>query len=280
MGESNVLTPERAEILLADWDRQQEMYVPERASRLAAVAETLEVLIGPAPRVMIRWKNRLERETPFLQRLFGENRINRVLDLGCGPGTLGSRIRRRLPAARVTGIDHDPLLLALGRAAEDGGRGWIDGDLARPGWSEPIAAGPFDAAVSATALHWLAPEVLAAVYREVRTVLRPGGVLINADLFAYEAEQPVLGRLAEEGRLRHRRRSRAEGKPDWEEWWREVAAEPALATLVAERHRRFATTTKHLLPPSRHTAMLRAAGFAEVGPVWQRLNHMVLVAVA
>ena len=35
--------------------------------------------------------------------------------------------------------------------------------------------------VPATALHWLEPDALAALYRTLAARLRPGGVFVNAD---------------------------------------------------------------------------------------------------
>src|SRR6266699_978348 len=89
-----------------------------------------------------------------------------VLDLGCGPGSLAVRLLDRIPAANVVAVDADPLLLALGRAA-----------CAAPDR-------PADAAVSTTALHWLPPDALAAMYAEVASVLRPGGLVLNGDHLA------------------------------------------------------------------------------------------------
>ncbi len=55
------------------------------------------------------------------------------------------------------------------------------GDLREPGWSRGLG-GPFDAAVSSIAIHNLRrPAAIHAVYREVASVVRPGGVFVNLD---------------------------------------------------------------------------------------------------
>jgi SAM-dependent methyltransferase len=101
-----------------------------------------------------------------------------VLDLGSGPGSLAVRLLDRIPAATVIAIDTDPLLLALGRAGygDRAGLRFADLDLRAPGWAAGLGLDrAADAAVSTTALHWLPPPALRAMYAELATVLRPGG---------------------------------------------------------------------------------------------------------
>ena len=94
----------------------------------------------------------------------------RVLDLGCGDGTLGAAIAAR--GATVTGIDASASMIEAAR-----GRG-ID---ARVGDGQALGAifGPdaFDAVFSNAALHWM-PDA-DAVLAGVRTVLRPGGRFVG-----------------------------------------------------------------------------------------------------
>src|ERR1700735_1374734 len=116
------------------WDRQQEVYMPDREERFTALIDAVEAGTG--------------RPDPL------------VLDLGCGPGSLAVRLLDRLPRARVIGIDADPVSLALGQAAysDRPGLRLVDLDLREPGWSARLGLAPptnADAAVSTTALHWL-----------------------------------------------------------------------------------------------------------------------------
>jgi len=187
----------------------------------------------------------------------------------------------RLREATVTAIDMDPVLLAIGRQAlgDMGGRlHWIDADL-RSRWSAQ-AEGPVHAAVSTTALHWLQPNALAALYRHLGTVLRPGGVFVNGDHMDFPAGERRLaaaGRAIREGRV-----PAAAGSTDsWEEWWEAVAEEAALAAEVAERSRRHHDHPDHDHSPdlAAHVEALRQAGFAEVDTVWQRFADRVLVAI-
>jgi SAM-dependent methyltransferase len=210
-----------------------------------------------------------------------------VLDLGSGPGSLAVRLLDRMPAARVLAIDADPLLLALGRAACQGraGLGFIDLDLRSPGWAGRLGLSrPADAAVSTTALHWLTPPALRAMYAEVAAVLRPGGLLLDGDHFTEDtAVAPTLARLDRALTQRIEDRARTDGQPeDWKAWWQAATADPALAGPAAERGRRRMSEDHHgsesvLL--AQHVTALAAAGFTEIGIIWQHGESRILAAV-
>jgi SAM-dependent methyltransferase len=99
----------------------------------------------------------------------------RVVDLGTGTGSLARAVARRLPEARVTGIDFSRGMLAVARAESDeeptldGRMTWLEADAAKL----PLEDDSADAVVSSFVLQ-LVPE-REPVYREVRRVLRPGG---------------------------------------------------------------------------------------------------------
>ena len=69
----------------------------------------------------------------------------------------------------------------------------------------------------------------------------------------------------------------------WEAWWLAVAADPALAGLAEERRRTWSQVEEHHGTESdglaTHVTALRAAGFAEVGTLWQHGDSRVLCAV-
>ncbi len=228
--------------------------MPDREARFTVIIDTIEALCGAAPS---------------------------VVDLGSGPGSLSRRILDRLPDARVTAIDMDPVLLAIGRNAlgDYGGRlHWLDADL-RSRWAV-TAGGRADAAVSTTALHWLQPNALAALYRHLGTVLAPGGVFVNGDRMEFPPDTPRLAAAARSIRDRADRPDTAPGE-SWEEWWAAVEAEPGLVAEVAERGRRHHDHPDHEHPADlpAHIDALHQAGFVEVGTMWQHLADRVLVAI-
>jgi SAM-dependent methyltransferase len=194
-----------------------------------------------------------------------------------------------MPAARVVAIDTDPLLLALGRAAygDRPGLRFADQDMRVPGWSGRLGLSrAADAAVSTTALHWLSGSELQAMYAELAMALRPGGLLLDGDhLREDEGAAPGLARLGDavSGRAIRRQADRREGTPeDWKAWWEAATAAPELAGPAAERERRRLSEDHHgsesvLL--SQHVAALRAAGFAEIGTLWQYGENRILCAI-
>jgi ubiquinone/menaquinone biosynthesis C-methylase UbiE len=96
----------------------------------------------------------------------------RVLDLGCGPGTLtGTLARAAGPAGLVLGVDLAAGMLALAAASAPPPVRLARMDVERLG----LAAGTFDAVACGHTLQ-LCPDV-EGVLREARRVLRPGGRL-------------------------------------------------------------------------------------------------------
>jgi SAM-dependent methyltransferase len=87
----------------------------------------------------------------------------RILDVGCGEGTLTRKIVAR--GASVLGIDNSPEMIAAARAAG------IDAVLMDAA-DMPLSA-EFDAAFSNAALHWVLEKERAA--RAIFRALKPGG---------------------------------------------------------------------------------------------------------
>jgi SAM-dependent methyltransferase len=261
MPELMELDPSAARDWIARWDRQQEAGLPDREDRFTALIDAVEAGAG--------------RPDPL------------VVDLGCGPGSLAVRLLARIPAATVIAVDADPVTLSLGSAAYAGvpGLRFRDIDLRAPGWETGLGIEPgqkVDAVVSTTALHWLTAAELRGLYRVVASLLRPGGLFLDGDhLRLDETENPVLARLdraIEEAE--DRRRSPNGHAEDWRQWWQAVAEDPTLAGAAAERQR---GTVHHHGPEAVrlavHTDALRAAGFAEIGTVWQRGANRLLAAI-
>jgi SAM-dependent methyltransferase len=126
----------------------------------------------------------------------------RLLDLGCGTGTLLLMASRRHPDATVIGVDGDPTILGIARrkARREGVAVQLDEGMA---YALPYADGSFDAVVSTLTFHHLTPDQQERTLAEVRRVLRPGGRLVIADLAP--PHNPIM-RLLQQiplGRLLH-----------------------------------------------------------------------------
>lgn len=99
-----------------------------------------------------------------------------VLDAGCGSGRVTERLAERLPRGRVVALDGSPSMVAAARdrLACYGDRiAYVVADLGAP---LPLEPGSVDAVLSTAALHWVPDH--GALFRNLATVLRPGGRLV------------------------------------------------------------------------------------------------------
>jgi FkbM family methyltransferase len=105
-----------------------------------------------------------------------------LVDVGCGTGTLAIMAKRRVPHARVIGIDPDPR--ALRRAERKAARAAVVVEYQR-GFGDDVAtivgAGRASKAVSTFALHHMPRDVQLATLTAMRDVLQPGGAICIAD---------------------------------------------------------------------------------------------------
>lgn len=99
---------------------------------------------------------------------------HRVLDIGCGTGSLTVLVKRLHPDAQVIDLDPDPKALAT--AVRKAARWRVTVDFER-GFSDqlPVADQSFNVVLSSLMFHHLSREEKFATLREVRRVLRPGG---------------------------------------------------------------------------------------------------------
>jgi tRNA (cmo5U34)-methyltransferase len=108
--------------------------------------------------------------------------------VGAGYGVVTEEVLRRFPLARVTLLDFSEPMTECARrrlASHDALLTFVVGDLRAAEWTKK-ANGPFDLAVSAIAIHNLrGHELMAACYRAVRSVLRPGAMFLDSDLVSF-----------------------------------------------------------------------------------------------
>lgn len=100
----------------------------------------------------------------------------RLLEIGCGTGSLLLELKRREPDAEVVGLDPDARALAIarGKASREGLQIGLDEGFAD---ALPYPDASFDRVVSCFMFHHLPRAVKEGTLREVRRVLRPGGRL-------------------------------------------------------------------------------------------------------
>jgi tRNA (cmo5U34)-methyltransferase len=103
--------------------------------------------------------------------------VRRVLDLGAGTGLLSAAVLARYPDAQLVLVDGAAEMLEQARERlRVGSTTTIVADL-----REALPDGPFDAVVSALAIHHLEDPDKRDLLARVHDALRPGGVFINAE---------------------------------------------------------------------------------------------------
>ncbi|HEX5690150.1 MAG TPA: methyltransferase domain-containing protein [Roseiflexaceae bacterium] len=103
----------------------------------------------------------------------------RVLDLGAGTGLLAGLIAVAYPHAHLTLVDLSREMLAkAGERFSDMGR---QAAIELMDLAQPDFRGPFDAIVSALAIHHLDDAGKRALFAHSYRALRPGGIFINVE---------------------------------------------------------------------------------------------------
>jgi ubiquinone/menaquinone biosynthesis C-methylase UbiE len=123
---------------------------------------------------LVRW---MFAETEMKRRLVAQIAPvpgMRVLDLGCGTGTLLLMLQQAAPGLVLTGLDIDPTVLRIAQAKSQTGThpvSWVRG----PADSLPFAGERFDRVVTSLVTHHLTAAQKRRAFREVWRVLKPGG---------------------------------------------------------------------------------------------------------
>lgn len=131
------------------------------------------------------WLGSWGREGRFRAEELGHARIRpgeRVLDLGCGTGSLAIAAARAVgPKGAVTGVD--PSVEMVARARSKARRARVDAAFVETaGEALPFPAAAFDVVLISLVLHQLPPDALHGTMFQVQRVLKPGGRLLVVDL--------------------------------------------------------------------------------------------------
>ena len=161
----------------------------------------------------------------------------RILDLGAGTGMLAAVVAAAYPDAKLTLFDFSPRMLEQARETLGGLVEVLTGDM-----YEGIPEGPWDAVISALAIHHMTDPGKRRVYEWVFSGLRPGGIFVNAEHIL--GETPAL-------------------QEHYAEWHRWQAFEKGLTEAEwADAVERM--SHDHLTPLSTQLAWLAEIGFVDV----------------
>ena len=130
---------------------------------------------------LLKW---IMREETFKRRLIQQANIRpkmKVLDLGCGTGTLTLMLKGAHPDAEVTGLDGDPQVLDIARAKSGAVNIEWDEGLAS---SLPYPDSVFDRLVTSLVIHHLTTDEKRGAFKEMYRVLKPRGELHVLDFGA------------------------------------------------------------------------------------------------
>ena len=199
----------------------------------------------------------------------------RILDIGCGTGSLSQKFLESIPTADVTGVDIDPTMLWLAETRKEKFKNRLhifQNDLRDTAWVKSLASS-FDAVVSATALHWLNTDQLGVLYQQIGQLLNPGGIFLNADHVGSNA--PQIQRYWEEHRLIEcndgENSIRFGQGDDWDSFWVEYSH--ALGLDVGKLHHHLFKNRDRGhddgFPLAWHLDKLRESGFPIVDCFWR-----------
>jgi ubiquinone/menaquinone biosynthesis C-methylase UbiE len=120
---------------------------------------------------------RFMREDIFKKRLIDQAELSsgmRLLDLGCGTGTLTILVKQMHPQVEVTALDGDPQVLAIARKKVDQAGLNLSLDLGMA-FELPYPDNNFDRVISSMVMHHLTGENKSRTLAEIRRVLKPAG---------------------------------------------------------------------------------------------------------
>lgn len=207
---------------------------PRAAALQASVARAFS-------RAATVYEERAQLQRRLAQRLLARlpaaaEPVDAVLDLGCGTGYCLPALQQAYPAARVTGLDLAPGMLAQARLQHGERYEWVCAAAEQM----PLPDASVDLVFSSLAIQWC--ESFPAVLAEVHRVLRPGGrFIVNtlaegtlqeiAAAWAQVDDREHVHRFPPEAQMRAEV-SATQWQMEWSECFDEVDAHPDVRRLV------------------------------------------------
>jgi SAM-dependent methyltransferase len=133
----------------------------------------------------------------FIKEILQGRDSARVLDLGCGSGIFLKSAHEANPNASGLGLDMDPQVV---RQAQDNLAQWglgdgfevVCGDIRQP---PPQVKGPYDLITMFNLAYYFSPQERGELFKYLRGLLAPDGVLAVASNFASQGKEPAAANL-------------------------------------------------------------------------------------
>lgn len=146
-------------------------------------------ILTPLYDPILKW---VMSEDSFKRKLVSQSRIlpgMKVLDLGCGTGTLTVMLKKEYPNSTITGLDGDPQMLDIPRQKSANLNIQWDQGMA---YALPYPDGSFDRVVTSLVIHHLVTEDKRRTFHEIYRVLKPNGALCVLDFGAHHSRTARL----------------------------------------------------------------------------------------
>lgn len=180
------------------------MTTPDRTQTAMLLDREFEDIEVSATEGYARWAAYYDREvnpliaieTPYVERMVADLKIDTVLDAATGTGRHALRLAQQ--GFHVTAIDQSPEMLAIAQASAERAELAVDLHVGSLDGPLPFADTQFDLVICALALCHV--QNLRSAVREFARVLRPGGAAIISDFHPYCVRQGWRAALFGPGR--------------------------------------------------------------------------------
>lgn len=204
----------------------------------------------------------------------------RILDLGCGTGSFIQSLQATtaLPALSIVGVDGSGRNLAIASAlvGSDARVTLHQRDLTLPGWADGLGGATFDAVFTGWVTHEIEPWNLDTFYAEIARMLRPGGVLFNADFMT--ALSDGWRDLGADYQRRRVGSGFAQFRNRFDRYFPTLIA-PVAASASPHQPSEQRTRWNKRHTPMDHLERLQRAGFVDAEEVWRYLGYSMVMAV-
>jgi trans-aconitate 2-methyltransferase len=141
-------------------------------------------------------KFRAAREQPFddVAALLATDGVARVVDLGCGPGSLTRKLAERFGGAEIVGLDSSAAMLDKARELGAPRLSWVQAPI--EAFADGGAVdGTFDVIFSNAALHWV-PDHAALVAKLVARLSPRGQLAVQLPSDDYSSARTIFADVA------------------------------------------------------------------------------------